>query len=88
MKPNCDSLQNLNVYKDVVMKGRPEEIPDRSVYGLSIDVSHIKCDFFKTGRSLGVINMRHMYAIRSWKTHLGTAENKEVILDCEERERR
>ena len=44
MNPNCDSLGNLNVDDDVVMKGWPEEIPDRSVAGLSIDGSHIKCD--------------------------------------------
>ena len=52
LDPNCDSLRNLNVDDDVVMKGWPEEIPDRSVAGLSIDVSHIKCDVCKTGRSL------------------------------------
>ena len=44
MNPNCDSLGNLNVGDNVVMKEWPEEIPDRSVAGLSIDGSHIKCD--------------------------------------------
>ena len=44
MNPNCDSLGNLYVDNNVVMKGWPEEIPDRSVAGLSIDGSHIKCD--------------------------------------------
>ena len=44
LNPNCDSLRNLNVDDDVVMKGWPEEIPDRSVDGLSIDGSYIKCN--------------------------------------------
>ena len=44
MNPNCDSLGNLNVDDDVVIKGWPEEIPDISVASLSIDESHIKCD--------------------------------------------
>ena len=73
---NCDSLRNLNVDNDVVMKGCPEEIPDRSVDGLSIDGSHIKYDVCKTGRSLGMINARHPYAIGAWKTHIGTAGHK------------
>ena len=37
LKPNCNSLDNLNVDNDVVMKGWPEEIPDGGVAGLSID---------------------------------------------------
>ena len=76
LKPNCDSLRNLNVDDDVVMKGCPEEITYISVAGLYIDVSHIKCDVFRTSRSLGIINMRHPYDIGYWKTHLGTAGNK------------
>ena len=66
------------------MKGWPEEIIDRSVPGLSIDGSHIKCDVYKTVRSLGMNNTRHLYAIGAWKTHLGTAGHKEGILDHEE----
>ena len=56
---NCDSLRNFNVDDDVVIKDWPEEISDRRVSGLSIDGSNIKCDFCNTGRSLGMINMRH-----------------------------
>ena len=44
LNPTCDSLRNLNVDDNVVMKGCLEEIPDRSVAGLSIDRSHIKFD--------------------------------------------
>ena len=42
LNPNCDSLRNLNVDDDAVMKGWTEEIPGRSVAGLSIDGSTIK----------------------------------------------
>ena len=63
LNPNCDSLRDLNVSGDVVIKGWPGEIPDRSVAGLSIDRLHIKFDFCKTGGYLGMINMRHLYAI-------------------------
>ena len=76
LNPNCDSFRNLNVDEDVVMKGWPEEIPDRSVAGVSIDGSHIKCDVCKTGGSLGMINMRHPYAIGACKTHIDTAGHK------------
>ena len=58
------------------MEGWPEEITDIGFSGLSIDGSHIKCDVFKTGRSLGMIIMRHPYDIGSWKTRLGTAGHK------------
>ena len=78
---NCDYLRNLNVDGDLVMKGWPEEIPEISVASLSIDGSHIKCDVCKTGRSLVMINMRHPYAIGSWKTHLGMAGHKLGILN-------
>ena len=88
LNPNFDSLRNLNVDDNAVMKGWPEEIPDRSVAGLSIDGSHIKCDVCKTGRSLDVINMRHTYAIGAWNTHISTAGHKEVIISREEQERR
>ena len=84
LNPNCDSLRNLNADKNVVMKGWLEEIPNRSVPGLSIDGSHIKCDVCKTDRSLGMINTRHLYAIGAWKTHIGTEGHKEGILDHEE----
>ena len=69
------------------MKVWPEEIPDRNVSGLSFDGSHIKCDVYKTGRSLGIINMRHPYTIGAWKTCLGTAGHKEGILARAEQER-
>ena len=69
------------------MKGWPEEIPDRSVAGLSIDGSHIKFDVWKTGRSLGMINMRHLYAIGARKNHLDTAGHKEGIIALKEQER-
>ena len=88
LKPNCDSLRNLNFYDNVLMKGWLEEIPYRSVAGLSIDGSHIKRNVFKSGRSLGMVNMRHQYAIGAWKTHIGAAGHKEGILSCEDRERR
>ena len=42
LKPNCDYLRNLNVENDVVKKDWLEEIPGRSVAGLSIDGSTIK----------------------------------------------
>ena len=58
------------------MKDWLEEIPDRSVAGLSIDGSYIKCYVCKTGRSLGMTNMRHMYTIGSWKTYLGKVGHK------------
>ena len=80
-------MRNLNVEDDVGMKGWPEEIPDRSVAGLSIDVSHIKCDVCKTGRSLGMINIIHPYNIGARKTHLGKTGPKEGILAREEQER-
>ena len=60
LNPNCDYLRNLNVDDDVVMKGWTEEIPDKSVAGLSIDGSHIKCDVWNTGRYLGMIIMKHL----------------------------
>ena len=84
--PNCDSLRNLNVDDDVVMKGCMGEIPDISVASLSIDGIYIKCDVCKTGGSLGMINMRHPNAIRAWTNHLGTAGHKEGIIACEKRE--
>ena len=86
LNPNCDSLSNLNADENVLMKDWLEEIPDRSVAGLSIDGPHIKCDVCKTGRSLGMINMRHMYDIGAWKTHLGTVGHKKVIISREKRE--
>ena len=86
LKPNCDSLGNLNFDKCVVMKGWTEEITYRSVAGLSIYGSHIKCDVFNTDRSLGMINMRHPYAIEACKNHLDTAGHKEGILFHEEQE--
>ena len=86
LKPNFDYLRNLNVDNNVVMKGWPEEIIDISVAGLSIDGSHIKCDVYKTDRSLGIINMRKPYAIGAWKTHLGTAGHKYEIVYREEQE--
>ena len=62
LNPTCDSLRNLNVDDNIVMKGCLEEIPDRSVAGLSIDGSHIKRNVFKSGRSLGMVNMRVLQA--------------------------
>ena len=88
LNPNCDSLRNLNVDYNVVMKGCPEEIPDRSVAGLSIDGLHIKIDVLKTLRSILMISMRHLYDIGAWKTHIGTAGHKEGIIFREEQERR
>ena len=88
LNPSCNYLRNLNVDNDVVMKGWPEEIPDRSVSGLSVDRSHIKCDVCNTGRSLGIINMTHPYTIGAWKTHIGTAGHKEGIIAREEQKRR
>ena len=84
LNPNFDYLRNLNVDDDVVMKGWPEEIPDRSVVGLSIYGSHIKFYVCKTGRSLGMINMRHPYDIGACKAHLGTTGHKEGIIAHEE----
>ena len=68
------------------MKVWQEEIPDRSVDGLSIDGSRIKFYVYKTDRSLGVINMQHPYDVGAWKAHLGTAGHKEIIIAHEERE--
>ena len=85
LNPNCDSLRNLNVDGDVLMKGWPEEIPDISVYGLSIYGSHIKCDVFNNYRYLGMINMRNPYAIGDWKTPLGIEGHKEGILAREDK---
>ena len=84
LNPDCDSLKNLNVDNDVVMKGWSEKIPYRSVACLSIDGSHIKFYVCNTDRFLGMINMRHPYAIGAWDTHLGTVGHKEGILAREE----
>ena len=79
-------MKNLNFDNGVVMKGWSEKIPYRSVACLYIDGSHIKFYVCNTDRFLGMINMRHLYDIGDYETHLDTAGHKEGIIAREERE--
>ena len=75
-----DSLLNLNVDNDVILKAWPAEIPKGHIATLPLDGRYIICDVRTQGMSRGKTSMRHPYALDAWKTHIGTQGHKEGVV--------